>query len=241
MREIRKKLVILRNRAPFSQEVKVILEEKEYREWIYMNLGISGSSLKIEEIDALMQGEMAAQATIEDCLLIDRLKELRKFIYRLTDMKIELSEQIFRDMHAIVTGRETRAQYRRGNPFLDKYGCVARPADQIAGSMAELLKVTRVASLDGAAMLGREILRVYPFNDGNELLAWAAMYYKVAEMGLPLAAIPAGGFQQNTYSPEFMRQFNLLDKVSAAQISKLLRDGIYERLEEMCMLTSHEI
>lgn len=241
MREIRKKLVILRNRAPFSQEVKKILEAKECSEWIYMNLGISGSNLKIEEIDALMRGEMAAQATIEDCLLIDRLKELRKFIYRLTDMKIELSEQILRDMHAIVTGRETRAQYRRGNPFLDKYGYVARPADKITGSMAELIKATSVASLDGAAMLGREILRVYPFNDGNELLAWAAMYYKVAEMGLPMVAIPAGRFHQNTYSPEFMRQFNLLDRVSAAQISQLLRDGIYERLEEMCVLTSHEI
>lgn len=227
MREIRKKLVILRNRAPFSQEVKDFLEAKECREWIYMNMGIAGSNLEIDEIDALMRGEMTVQATVEDCLLIDRLKELRKFIYRLTDMKIELSEQILRDMHAIVTGRETRAQYRRGNPFLDKYGCVARPADQIAGSMAELIKATRVPSLNGAAMLGVEILRVYPFNDGNELLAWAAMYYKVAEMGLPMAAIPACGSHQNTYS--------------AAQISQLLRDGIYERLEEMCMLTSHEI
>ena len=50
LREIRKKMVILRNRSPFRQDVKDHLEALEHREWIHMFLRLSGSRLTEEEI-----------------------------------------------------------------------------------------------------------------------------------------------------------------------------------------------
>ena len=94
MREIRKKMVILRNRSPFPQEVKAYLNDLEYREWISMNMRLSGSSLSMEQIDTILRGGCIMEATVSDHLMLDRLEELRQFIYRLTDLGAPLVRQL---------------------------------------------------------------------------------------------------------------------------------------------------
>ena len=43
IRDIRKKMVILSGRLPFSPEVKALAEQKERKDWVFRNLRLNGS------------------------------------------------------------------------------------------------------------------------------------------------------------------------------------------------------
>lgn len=240
MREIRRRMVILRNRSPFPQDVKDRLQELEYREWIHMNMRLSGSGLSARQMDEILQGGCVMEATVSDHLMLERLEELRQFIYRLTDMGAGLSQQIIRDMHTILAGGTIRSEYRRSTPVLREYRCTAMPAEEIAGAMAELVsfagqKTECENPLEKAALLHNRLLEIYPFHEENEMLARAVMYYTVAEAGLPLAALE---LDQSQYSQQFLTYLKQRDsRGMAAALGK----AITERLDLMMQLTGYEM
>ena len=243
LREIRKKMVILRNRSPFPKEVREYLQNLEYREWIHMNMHLCGSALSPEQIDIVLQGGCLMEAAVSDYLMIDRLEELRQFIYRLTDLGAPLSENIIRDMQAILTGKNQRPEYRKSTPVLQQYGRMAMLADQVPDAMAQLVRFAgpgaRAASiynpLELAAVIHDRLLEIYPFLEGNETLALAVLYYMVAEAGLPLAALKV---DREVYD-QLYRHY--LSERNSRGLAKLLEQAVLERLELMTQLTGHDI
>ncbi len=245
LREIRKKMVILRNRSPFRQEVKDYLNDLEYREWIHMNMRLSGSGLTPAQIDEIMRGGCVMEATVSDHLMLDRLEELRQFIYRLTDMGARLSQQIIQDMHAIISGQNRREDYRKSSPVLQEYGCMAMMASDIPEAMAQLVYFagqhgTGMESsvcenpMEKAALLHNRLLEIYPFHEGNEMTARAVMYYILAEAGLPLAALQLG---RQEYQILFSHYLKYRDSRGLGQ---LLGQAVMERLDLMMQLTRYE-
>ncbi len=243
LREIRKKMVILHNRSPFRQEVKDYLQKLEYREWIHMNMRLSESSLSAEQIDIILDGGCLMEAAVSDYLMIDRLDELRQFIYQLTDLGAPLSENIIRDMHAILVGRNVRAEYRKSTPILKQFNRMAMLADHIPDGMKKLVRLADPNSkgaavyspLERAALLHDMIIDIYPFHEENEMLARAVLYYVVAEAGLPMAAL--------NLDADAYRQLYLDNRGSwnSQGLTKLLEKAVHERLELMMQLTGHEI
>lgn len=244
MREIRKKMVILRNRSPFPREVKDYLNTLEFREWIYMNMKLSGSSLSEEQIDIILQGGCVMEATVFDHLMLDRLDELCQFIYRLTDLGAPLSETILRDMHAIIMGKNEREDYRKSTPVLRQYDCMAMTSDLIPGAMAQLMRfagnegdnsAARIYNpLERAVLVHNRLLEIYPFREENEMVARAAMYYMVAEAGLPMAAVK---LDAEEYRQAFLRYRS---RTSDLSLAKHLEQAVLERLDLMMQLTGYE-
>lgn len=245
MREIRKKMVILRNRSPFPQEVKAYLYDLEYREWISMNMRLSGSSLSMEQIDTILRGGCIMEATVSAHLMLDRLEELRQFIYRLTDLGAPLSETIVRDMHAILVGKNEREDYRKSTPVLREYDCMAMTADLIPDAMVQLMRFAGQGTdsaagslynpLERAVLVHNRLLEIYPFREENEMVARAAMYYMVAEAGLPMAAVK---LDAEEYRQDFLRYRS---KTSDLCLAKHLAQAVVDRLELMIQLTRYEI
>jgi len=246
LREIRKKMVILHNRVPFRPEVKTYLEELEAKEWIYMNLRLSGSSLSRENIDTILGGGYILEASIEEHLMIKRLQELRNYIYRLTDMGAELSLQILKDMHGILTGEGSREDYRKGSPLLLEYGVTPMMAADIPAAMEELAAYAagRVSGSGGmeeagavfsrAARIHNRLLEIYPFRDYNAELARAAMYYCLVSGGCPLAALDLSEQDYN------FRVIRYLDGGSSLELEQDLLKAVLNRLELMIQLTGYE-
>ena len=71
IREIRKKRVILENRAPFPEHIRAFVKETELLDWLEMNLRLDGSSLTRENIKAVLDGEVMLGGRIMDHLLTE--------------------------------------------------------------------------------------------------------------------------------------------------------------------------
>ena len=221
LREIRKKMVILRNRSPFPQEVKDHLNDLEYRQWLYMNMELSGSSLPAEKIDTILQGGCIMEATISDYLMLERLGELRRYIYRLTDVGADLSLQILRDMEAILSGQRQDGDGESLNRIL-----------YFAGQLDEAGKA---GSLEKAALLHNLVLNLQPFGEDSGMLARAVMYYVVAQSGYPLAALEQS-------RDEYLRMYeSFLQSGDSSTLTEALGGAVSGRLDLMMQLTRHEI
>lgn len=213
LREIRKKLVILGNRSPFPQAVKDYLNDLEYREWLYMNMRLSGSILTAGDIDAILQGDCIMDATVEDHLMLDRLTELRNYIYRLTDLGADLSPQILRDMQAITAGK--------------RYDGKGEAIRQIMYFAGELQAENGVNPLERAAGLHNLVRKLEPFEENCDMLARAVMYYVMAQAGYPLAAL-------KLTEEEYQQTGN------SRQLTQILGQAVSERLDLMMQLTCYE-
>jgi len=246
LREIRKKMVILHNRVPFRPEIKDYLAELEGKEWIYMNLRLSGSLLSRENIDTILGGGYILEASIEDHLMIDRLQQLRSYIYRLTDMGADLSLQILKDMHGILTGEGSHEDYRKGSPLLLEYGVTPMMAADIPAAMEELAdyasgrggrgsRMEEAGEVFGrAARIHNRLLEIYPFKSCNAQLARAAMYYCLVSAGCPMAALD---LSEQDYNLQVIRY---LKGGSSLELEQGLLKAVLSRLELMIQLTGYE-
>ena len=251
IREIRKKMVILHNRMPFKEGVRTHLRDLEAREWVYMNLRLSGSSLSRENIDTILDGGWILAASIEEHVLIERLGQLRSYMYRQADMGADLSLRILSEMHRIITGNEEEfsEEYRKGSPLLLEYGVTPMLAADIPAAMKQVAEYAAGKS-DGngaaqdqgeseiflkAARIHNRILEIWPYREGSQILARAAMYYCLAQKGYPLAAL-------ELTEQEYNRQvISYLKGGSSQSLAEVLVRAVYHRLELMIQLTAYEI
>ena len=235
LREIRKKLVILHNRRPFPEQVRSYLADLEKREWLYMNLRLSGSSLGPEDVDTVLQGGCILNAPIEEHLMITRLEELRQYIYRLSDMEADLSLQMIRDMHTILTGHKAK-DFRKGNPVLLEYGASPLLPGEIPGEMAGLVDFARKRE-EGenpflkAARLHNRCMEIYPYSEKTPELARAILYYTLARNGLPMAALD---LSEEEYNQEIAAY---LAGGGSQALADHLMQAVRNRLELMIQLT----
>lgn len=237
IREIKKKMVILNNRVPFQAEVKTYLKELELMDWIYMHLRLSGSGLSKENIDTIIHGGYVLDAKIEEHLLIDRLKELRSYLYRLTDMEADLSFTMIGDMHRIITGGNGETHFRKSHPVLLEYKYNPVMPSEIPSAMGELLAFAKKEDefpdyILKAVKVHNKLIEIYPFKEGNEYLARAAMYYILIRKGYPLAAIQMSEQEYNDSVIAYLK------KGDCGTLYKALMRAVYNRLELMIQLTS---
>lgn len=242
IREMRKKMVILHNRRPFKDSVRAHLQDLELREWVYMNLRFSGSSLSRENIDTILNGGWILEATVEEHLMIERLVQLLRYILRQTDMGANLNLRILGEIHSIITeGQpEIQEEYRKGSPVLLEYGTTPMLPADIPAAMKQVADYA-AADAEGegevflkAARIHNRILEIWPYREGNEILARAAMYWCLARKGYPLAAL-------NMTEQDYNRQVSTyLKGGSSRDLAEALVGAVHSRLELMIQLTAYE-
>jgi Fic family protein len=238
IREIKKKMIILRNRAPFSPEIKSYLNQLEAREWVYMNLTLEGSGLVKENIDTVLDGGYILQASVEEHLLIERLGSLRGYLYRLTDMEAALSRNILSDIHGILTGNRGEA-FRKTNPVLLEYGYNPMLPAEIPAAVDQLLAYGRHNEQGEnvflkAARIHNRLVEIYPYKEGSPMLARAVMYYYLLEQGYPMAAIAMSEQEYNHALTRYLKDGDC--KV----LEQSLTEAVLGRLELMIQLTGQE-
>lgn len=237
LREIRKKLVILQNRRPFAPEVRSYLNDLENREWLSMNFRMSGSVLTPADVDAILEGECILHATVADHMMMQRLAELRNYIYRMADMRSDLSLQMIRDMHGILTG-DAGADFRKGNPVLLEYGYNPMIPSDIPEAMKELADFAGKSETGEnpflkAARVHNRIIEIYPYTEESPALARAVMYYMIVRSGCPMAALD---LSEQEYNAQII---TYLSGGSSGKLAESLTGAVYSRLELMMQLTGY--
>ena len=238
IREIRKKMVLINNRRPFKKEVREYLRDLELTEWVFMNLHLSGSGLEKDHVQQILDGGWVLNASVEEHVMIDRLRELYRLIDRYLDMKTTLSLQVIDEMHRSLMGAGEAFQYRKNNPVLLEYGYNPVIPTEIPAAMEELSRMIQKdepvsTPFLQAAQIHNRFLAIYPYKEGNEYLARAAMYYFLAEKGYPMAAITMTEQEYNNSVIMYLK------KGESGILCHALMQAVYRRLELMIQITGY--
>ena len=167
--------------------------------------------------------------------MITRLEDLRQYIYRLSDMEADLSLQMIRDMHTILTGHKAK-DFRKGNPVLLEYGASPLLPGEIPGEMAGLVDFARKREegenpFQKAARLHNRCMEIYPYSEKTPELARAILYYTLVQNGLPMAALE---LSEEEYNQEIA---SYLAGGGSQALANHLMQAVRNRLELMIQLT----
>lgn len=187
-REIRKKMVILSNRAPFTKEVASLVRYMQKRDWVYLNMKLEGSSITQIELEKILKTDSMVNIPIEDFLLIRRLEDLFGAMFKWAKQGLEISSEMIDAMYNICTQQEP--EYRRSTPTIMHWSFTPAIHSQIPEKIKEFIKHTKKSSFDPmekAVDLHNEFLQICPYDKFNEVIARAIMYYYLLHSNLPLA------------------------------------------------------
>lgn len=236
IREIRKKLVVLSNRSPFPAAVKEYIDHLEKLDWIYMNLRLDGSPLSRGDVEKILGGEMVINGRIMDHVLVERLGELRRELYDLMQRGLDVSPELIRIIAAKAGADST--EFRKTTPQLVEYGYTPVLPAEIPGAMSGFMAFAVHRDefenpFEKAADLHNRLLTIYPFKEGNQIVARALMEYYLLEKGFPMAYLDLSESEYNDAFCDYCRSG------SSKPLADLLTKAVLDRLELMIQLTGY--
>lgn len=244
IRDIRKKMVILSGRMPFSPQVREFAAHIEKKDWIYRNLKLNGSALREEEVEDLINGSYVLGASVGEHLTAERLEKalgkMRDSVSRGTDMDLKL----INTFHNIIagTGLDTGKGYRKRSLVITEYDYTpAIPSDipeemqklqtmideknQIAGSSEDCFLA--------AAEIHNMILSIFPYGDEDKILARTAAAYFLMTKGYPAVACDMGEGEYNEAVSEGVKYGR------CETLKDSLLKAVLERMDLMLQLTAY--
>ena len=235
-REIRKKLVILGNRKPFREHVQSHLNELDEREWIYMNMRLSGRGLSNKQIDRILDGKCILEATVEDHLLINQMTDVREYVEKRAAKGYNVTLKAIKEIHDLVADEEL--EFRKSSPVLFQYSYTPMAADRIPQAMEELVAFARdedcdVNFVEKAVQVHNRFLEIYPYREGNEYVARVLMYLILALNGVPFCPLTLSEQEYNDCIIEYLK------KGSHEAMTKAVLEAILAKLELMRQLTGY--
>ena len=84
------KLVMIKNRRPFSADMKRYFADIERREWILRNMRIDGSPLTDGQIEAVAEGDICLNVPISEHVRAERITSLLAKLWEFAEMKRSL-------------------------------------------------------------------------------------------------------------------------------------------------------
>jgi len=236
-REIRKKLVILGNRRPFREHVQAHLDELDEREWIYMNMRLSGRNLSPKQIDRILDGKCILEATIEDHMLINQMTDAKEYIEKRAAKGYNVTLKAIKEIHELVTS-ETETDFRKSSPVLFQYNFTPLAPDCIENAMEELVAFARdedgdVNFVEKAVQVHNRFIEIYPYREGNEYVARLLMYLILLLNGVPVSPLELSEQEYNDCIIEYLK------KGSHEAMTTAVLEAILAKLELMIQLTGH--
>lgn len=242
LREIKKKMVILNNRMPFSQDIKGYFADIERQEWIYRNMSIDGSGLSKGQIEAISKGEVYLNIPIGEHLRANLLDTILKKMLYFCDMRRSLDINLIKEFGKIITAEAGNIEYRKKSVTVAELGHVPPHPAEIEGEMNRLGKVL-IDAQDAdklsedlflfAAKIHNEIVRIMPFGEEDKLLARVAAAYYIVSKGLPLVTLDIKEQDYNEMLADYMRTEELKD------CKEWWQKALLDRLNLMIQLTRY--
>lgn len=197
-------------------------------DWVMMNLRLSGSSVSRQRAEKIMDGGYDLTATLEEHLLVAGLVDVLPLMELLLGLSEELSPQTLDKFYQKVSGGQ-EAVYRRRTPVLFHLSYNPVLPQEIEGELKRLFQRlhdgSRPDPLDRAVYAHNEIIRIYPFENGSEVVARAALEYELRWSGLPMYPLT---LSETAYN-EALAAYLKLGKETAIrenlEINRLMREG----------------
>lgn len=236
-REIKKKLVLLRNRQPYPAEISRYISEMTHLDWIYGSMRLDDSTITREGVAKIAGGEFIINATLDDHTSVTNYLETMSLVNDMAGMEIDLDEKSVLRLYAALEPGEP-AEYRKNNPVL--YAMSYNPPHfrDIPEQMKILFRwlhadETITNPMMKAVLLHHRLIEIYPFSFRTEALARMALYYQLVRSGYP-------PFSLNISEPEYYAMLQGYFKTdNADDFYEVVERGIYSKVEVMMRLTEN--
>lgn len=218
IRDIRKKLVILTNRAPFKEETKKYIDHLERVDWLVMNMRLDGSTLNRSDIEAVLEGEQVLKGRIMDHMLLAELEDMRLQIYG--EKKLEFVSK----------------EWRKNTPVIDEYGYMPPLPVEIPKLFNELGDfISKREAIEDpfvkAAEIHNRFIAMYPFKEHNQIAARGLMEYYLVGEGYPMVFLDVAEEEYNGWIESYLKGG------SSKALAEYMTKATLDRLELFIQLT----
>lgn len=238
-REIKKKIVILENRKPYTRTVMEYIEEFNLVDWIHTSLRLDGSDISRESVAKILKGQLVIEETLDEHAMVEHFKHAIRLAYNMSDMKTDLNIKCLFQFFETLAEPE-RAIYRRTNPVLRSLHYNPPHPDDIEEQMNLVIDWYNRDRCDEnpilrAVLIHNKIIEVYPFEVMTENVARMAMNYTLIRNGYPPVGIHMKEPEYNDAISDYIRYEKIQPLYSAVERS------IYNKLEAMLQLTRMDV
>lgn len=182
-------------------------EEKRIQ-WVLMNLRLSGSAMDMEQAVRIASGAYVLEASLEEHLLVTNLLEALIEIDRLLGLSEELCVGTLQRFYKVFSGGE-EGVFRKRTPILTHLSYNPVLPQEIEEELSRLFRSLHahpvVNGLEAAVFVHNELIRIYPFDRYNELIARTALEYELLYCGLDLYPLTLTESDYNSALADYMR------------------------------------
>jgi Fic family protein len=244
IRDIKKKMVILSRRMPFSNDVKAFMNHLEKKEWVYRNLKMEGSRLTPEQTENLLTGQYVLAASVWEHLMVQRLEKILASMYDFISRRVDIDLKLINTFHNLLSADNADLSdgYRKKSMVITEYDYIPLIPAEIPSAMKKLQmiidkknKITgdSVECFDAAAEIHNEILRILPYGGDDKILARVLMTYFLMERGYPAVIFDMSEEEYNN------AVFKGLRDADYSKIREAMLKAVLERTDLMMQLTDY--
>ena len=240
IRKIKKNLVILQSRRPFSPQITSYLESVEQLDWLYLNLKLDGSPLTKEQVQGILGGDCVSHASIREHLLISRLDEARKRLYDAAAARMPIGPELIMGLAGVLAGADPGSGLlRKTTPHLVEYGYTPPLPSELPEKLDAYVAFAKHKKdfedpFDKAVRLHFHMIELYPFRENNLFLARLLMEYHLLREGFPFSVFDT---DERTYNSAVSAW---LKKRECGMAETALKSACLARTEFMMRLTAYE-
>ena len=248
-RQIKKKVLILKNRKPYQAETAQYITEMNQIDWITSCLRLSGTPISQEGVQRIIQGELLVDVSLKNHQLIHRYLETLRHMQSMLEMGTDLTETGLLHLYEILYDPRGEAEhkgvepvfYRQDARTVETWGYRPPGADEISEQMDIVFKWLALEEgrvnpdlnpIMRSVMLHNKLLEIYPFGECSPAIARLAMLYQLMSAGLPPIRLAMSEQEYNCAIVLYLKKEDHLPLYEAVE------KGVYNQLDLMVQLTA---
>lgn len=244
IRDIKKKMVILSGRMPFSTDVKDFITQIEKKEWVYRNMKLEGSALTQEQADSLIKGQYVLGASVWEHIMTERLTKVLSKMHDMNSRGTDMDLKLINSFHNIIAGvnKTLKDGYRKRSAVITEFEYIPVLPAEIPQKMEELsLFISRSSRapagsaecFERAVQIHNKIISILPFGDEDKLLARIAAAYFLMTKGYPAIVADVGEGEYNGMV------YDSLKSGENTALSSAVLKALRQRFDLMIQLTAY--
>lgn len=242
LRNIKKRIVMLGNRMPFSPEKQKYFEDVEKLDWIYNNLSLEGYTLTKSQVQDILDGIMPQQIALEEPIMVENLRSLFVEMYYLAEKSVKPCLEMMGYFNHLITGADRDCPYRKTSQILQQWDYAAIHPAEILEKLEELENIFEQGKtvepmteecFEIAEKMHNKIIEICPYGEKDALLARTMSAYFLMEKGYPAAAPDMKEEEYNEQIAKALKTGNIQG------LRENLKKEILSHLDLMIQLTAY--
>lgn len=248
-RQIKKKVLILKNRKPYNAEITAYMAERNQIDWIASCLSLSGTPISPESVKKIIGGELLVDISLNNHQLIHRYLSAMRHMQSMLEMGTNLTEKGLLQIYEILYDPKAEAEqrgvefsyYRMDDSIQETWDYRPVCAESIRNHMINLFRWLALEEgrinpdlnpMLRAVTLHNKMIEIYPFSEYSPAMARAAMLYELMAAGLPPIRIAMSEQEYNCAIVLYLK------KGDSEPFYDAVEEGVFNQLDIMVQLTA---